>query len=146
MTKRTAGAPKSARDTRAEPVAAMAFLLLLAVWLAPIPYVGARFGYDVDVPAKVEVVDHVVPAVVIAAVVVTTLLFRRRQASRWAFAVGAAVCLLAGLWATSTHVPLLIQAGQGHVSWGAALFHSAPGPVIMAVSLFALLRALPALD
>ncbi len=85
-------------------------------------------------------------AAVITASAVTALLLTGRSPSPWAFAVASALCLLAGLWATSTHVPLLIQAGQGTVLWGSALFHSTPGPIIMVVALFALLRALPALD
>lgn len=44
--------------------------------------------------------------------------------------------VLAGFWMTATHVPLVLQAMDGEVSWGAALYHTAPGLAVMAVGGF----------
>jgi len=128
------------------PVVLTAILVPAAVWLAVTPYVTPWFGYTLDVPPMLEVVDHVLPAVVTVAAAATALLVRQRPSARYAFAVAASVALLAGLWSTATHVPLLAQARQGLVAWETALFHSTPGVVVMAVALAALVPALRNVD
>ena len=49
-------------------------------------------------------------------------------------------CLLAGVWETSSHAPLLAQAGEAGSPWGAVLLHATPGPAIAALALWLLLR------
>ena len=49
--------------------------------------------------------------------------------------VAGLVVILAGLWMTATHVPLLAQAGRHEVTWGAAWYHSTPGLFVLAVGL-----------
>ena len=78
-------------------------------------------GLGVDVPAVVEVVDHVVPGVAVLAVAGYAL--RAGRLPLEATLVG----LLAGLWMTVTHLPLLAHARHGLVAWPSALFHSLPG-------------------
>lgn len=128
------------------PIVPTAILIPAAVWLAVTPYVAPWFGYMLDVRPMLEVVDHVLPAVVIVAATATALLVRQRPSAPYAFAIAASLALLAGLWSTATHVPLLAQARQDLVSWGTALFHSTPGVVVMAVALAALVPALRNVD
>lgn len=129
-----------------QPVTAMVILLPLAVVLAVVPYVAPLFGFGLQLDPMLEVVDHVVPAVVIVVAVVAALLLRRHRAAGSVFAVASGLAFVAGLWTTSTHVPLLIHAQQGLVGWGTALFHSTPGPVILGVALTALVPSLRAVD
>lgn len=128
------------------PVAAMVVLLPLAAVLAAVPYVAPLLGATLEVDPLVEVVDHVVPAVVMAAAVLTALALRRHRAAGYIFAVAAALSVLAGLWATSTHVPLVGQARQGLVDWPTALVHTTPGVVVLAVALAVLVPALRTVD
>lgn len=123
-----------------------AWLIPLAVWLAATPYVAPAFGFTLTLDPLVEVVDHVVPGVVVVAACATALLLRRRPSAAYAFTIAAALSMLGGLWATATHVPLLVQARQGLVTWGAAFFHSTPGVVLMVVALLALVPALRNVD
>jgi hypothetical protein len=48
----------------------------------------------------------------------------------------AAACMisLSGFWITATHVPLVADAGRGRVAWGTAVFHTASGPLILALA------------
>lgn len=148
MAKHTAasGKKKAAPPPPPPPVRATVALIPLALWLAAIPYVAPRFGYGVDVPATLEFVDHVLPAIVMVLAASAALALRERPSNGLAFAVAGGLSLLAGLWALSTHVPLVAQAADGQVSWGSALFHSAAGPVVMVVALVVLVPALRAVD
>lgn len=128
------------------PIVPTAILIPVAVWLAVTPYVAPWFGYTLNVRPMLEVVDHVLPAVVIVAATTTALLVRERPFAQYAFAVAASLALLAGLWSTATHVPLLAQARVGLVPWGTALVHSTPGVVVTAVALAALVPALRNVD
>lgn len=134
------------RGTGPHPVRATALLTLLAIWLAVVPFVGPALGFELDVPTRLEVIDHVVPGVVVLIAAVTALLLRGRPIAQYAFAVAAGASLLAGIWALSTHVPLMVQANQDIVPWSTALFHTAPGPVVVLVSLLALVPALRAVE
>jgi len=109
-------------DRSALPVAG----LVVAAWAALPPYAGPSLVLD----PTVEVVDHVLPALVVLAVCVTVLAFRRRATAGALFAAGLLV-VLAGFWMTVTHVPLLAQAARGEVSWAAATWHSLPGLAVM---------------
>lgn len=98
-------------------------MLAIGVWATLAPYAGPPLGLEVNVEPKIEVVDHVVPGVVVLAV------------AGFAAVVGLALPLtllaaLAGLWMTATHIPLLMQVRTGEVDLAAALFHSVPGIAI----------------
>lgn len=97
----------------------------LAVWAMLPPYFGPALPLD----PTVEVVDHVVPGVVVLAVSLAALALSRREAAM--FAAGLLVTL-AGFWMTVTHVPLVAQAARGEVPWGTATWHSVPGVVVVA--------------
>lgn len=138
-----------ARKRFVPPLAATVALLPIAIWMALTPYVAPSFGWGLELGPRgpmLEVVDHVVPAIVVGMAAAAVLLRRRKGATPMSFAVVGGVSLLGGLWSFATHVPLLGQAGQGLVTWGAALFHSAASPVLVAVALAVLVPSLRAVD
>lgn len=156
---RETGAVKSAAEasarTRGRPVLWVAVIGALGAWAIVIPYLGPLLGLRLElrgvpgsgVPASVEFVDHVVPGLVVVVLsgISVILLATRRAAPSGPFALAAtSLCFLAGFWVTSTHVPLLLEAGQGLVAWGPALFHNSAGLPIAALSLILLLSQLGA--
>jgi hypothetical protein len=115
----------------------------VGAWSIAVPYVGPVLGLDLDVTDKVEVVDHVVPGMLVVACAIALLWLARRGGSGSLLSMGLACAIaLAGMWITATHVPLLLDAGRGVVPWGTALFHTASGPVILALALARVLREL----
>jgi hypothetical protein len=50
--------------------------------------------------------------------------------------------MLAGVWETSSHIPLVLDGGRPESPWGAVILHSTLAPVIAALSLWLVLRAL----
>lgn len=109
---------------------------VLGAWTVAVPYVGPPLGLELDVAGRLEVVDHVLPGIVIvAAAGLMVALVRCGFAGGLRSLAAACLIALAGLWVTATHVPLLADAGRGLAPWGAAIFHSTPGLVILALSL-----------
>lgn len=109
----------------------MGALLAVTAWGAVPPWIGPWVGWDVaNVPLRVELVDHALPAVVLAAVALAGL-------AGWLPLIVALAGVLAGLWMTATHVPLLAQAADGLVGWDTALFHSLPGILLLALTIAA---------
>ena len=108
-----------------------ALLLAFGVWGLVAPYLARAVGLAVPVAAKVEVVDHVVPGIVVLAVAVLSLLMRRIAL------VSALLATLAGFWMTATHISLLVDAEHGRASFPAALIHSLPGIIILILSIAA---------
>lgn len=106
------------------PVELIVFGLLGAV----APYLSNAVGLAVDTKPVVEVVDHVIPGAVVVAVAVATLVGAPRSF------IGSMLVLAAGLWMTASHLPLLVQATRGEAGLGAALVHSVPGMVILALA------------
>ncbi len=115
---------------------------LLGAWSVAVPYVGNALGLDVNVPADLEVIDHVIPGLIaaLAAAAAYGSLRRGTAGSSLAYLIALGVSLLAGLWITATHIPLLLQAARGTVGWPPALWHSLPGlPLpVLAVALYTL--------
>ena len=118
-----------------------ALLAAAGAWAMVPPYLGPAIGLDLDVAARVEVVDHVVPgAVALAASAAILALGRRgRGPESLPGLVAAGAAFLAGFWITSTHVPLPIEAAEGTTGWGPALLHFSAGPPVVALSLWLLL-------
>lgn len=108
-------------------------LAVFGVFDAVAPYASNALGLPLATLPINEVVDHVVPGAVVILVAWVSLLRGRRSL------VGSLVCLVAGTWMTATHVPLLVQAGQGLVPWETALIHSVPGILVLMVALMATL-------
>ncbi len=119
--------------------AVLAFLGLLGAFSILPPYLD-----PLNVDSSVEVVDHVVPGVIIAASSATSVLLLRagRQLDSLLLLVAVALCVLAALWETTSHVPLVLDAGQPETPWRAVLLHSLPGPAILVLSVFLLARLL----
>ncbi len=106
--------------------------LVIAAWAVLPPYSGPT----INTSTRVEVADHVVPAILLVAVSVWGFL-RVRGAPAPPDGSGMLVAgfgvLLAGLWMTATHVPLVAQARRDEVSWAAANYHTLPGLVVLAL-------------
>lgn len=74
---------------------------------------------------SVEVVDHVVPGVVVVVVSLVALAVARRSPKPGPFLfVAGLVVLLAGLFMFATHVPLVMQATRDEAPWGGTVFHT----------------------
>jgi hypothetical protein len=119
-------------------------LALASAWAAVVPYLGRALGWRLDVAASVEVVDHVVPGIVVlgAACLLAGVGMRAPAAVgdlRWSVAAGAS--FLAGFWIAATHAPLLVEAIDGVSPWDAALLHLSAGLPVLAAG--AALLALP---
>ncbi len=135
-------------SSRSSPSLVLVILAALGLWSIAIPYVGPSLGLILDVPTRLEVADHAIPGVIVAASVLVSLRRPRLEAPRQAIflTIAAGVAFLAGLWMTSTHVPLLFDAAGGLVAWGTALFHSIPGLLVMLLALQLFVRHLKALE
>ena len=105
--------------------------LAVAVWAVLPPYSGP----EINTGTRVEIVDHVVPAVLLVAVSLWALFASRRPGFKpgsGMLAAGLGVAL-AGMWMTATHVPLVAQANRDEVSNAAAAYHTAPGLAVLAL-------------
>lgn len=111
----------------------------LSVWAALPPYSGPSLAAT----ARAEVVDHVVPAVVLLIVSLVALLGARRASGPGTLLLaGALVAALCGLWMTATHLPLVVQAArQGGISWAAVTYHSVPSLAVLAFGLLWTVRS-----
>jgi hypothetical protein len=125
---------------------ALGILVAVAVWSILPPYVGPTLGLDLDVSSTVEVIDHLIPGLLaICGATLALVLTRRGEGdSALAFA-GLALCALAGLFQTVSHVPLLADAGGPLAPVGSVVLHATPGPVLLGLSMWLLLTA-PASD
>jgi hypothetical protein len=123
--------------------AQLALAVLGAVSILP-PYLGPVIGLELDVAAKVEVVDHVMTGVVVVVCGLLAALLASRDEE---VAYGApllaltGLCFLAGLWQVATHAPLVLDGGGPATPWDTVLLHSVAGPVIVAVALWLTLRS-----
>lgn len=122
----------------------LSLLIAVAVWSILPPYAGPLLGLELDVSASIEVIDHVVPGLLAVTAAGGALVLARRGRSDSLLAFAAlAVCALAGLFQTVTHITLVRDAGDPLQPVGAVVLHASPGPVLLALSLWLLLRPLP---
>ncbi|MFP5364897.1 MAG: hypothetical protein ACLGI5_19430 [Thermoleophilia bacterium] len=111
--------PQDAAPKRTRQLAAA--LITVGLWGILAPYAGP----EVDVSSTVEFVDHVVPG----AIVVTTAIFAiQRGASEF---LTAAVGLLAALWMTVTHIPLVAAAARDQTPWDGAIWMFVPSALLL---------------
>ena len=126
----------AARATRHRSLAVP--LAALACWAMAVPWLARAVGLPLDVPARLEVIDHVVPGV---AVLVCCAVLWSPGVDELLRLGAAGVAFLAGVWITATHAPLLPEALDGVSPWGASLLHLSAGPPVVVLSLFILLAA-----
>ncbi len=122
--------------------AQLVLALLGALSILP-PYLGPAVGLNLDVPANVEVVDHVVPGVAIALAAAAAALLARRGVEEERSLMSQALtgwCFLGGLWQAATHFPLVLEGGQAQAPWAAVALHSTAGPLIAAFALWLTFR------
>jgi hypothetical protein len=135
------------RQPERRPVTLQRWLVALAAvgaWSILPPYLGPAVGLELDVDPSLEVIDHVLPGLLAIAGALFALSLARRGAPDSVPALAAlAVCALAGLFQTVTHVPLVLDAGGPTQPVGAVVLHSTPGPVLTLLALALLLRPLP---
>ena len=85
---------------------------------------------------RVEVVDHVVPGVVVIVVSLISVAVARRSAAPGPFLfVAGLVVLLAGLFMVATHVPLVMQATRDEAPWGGTVFHTSAALAVFGLGL-----------
>lgn len=108
---------------------------LLAVALAVGLYAMAPGIYlgGLHVKPGAEIVDHVVPGLVVIAMVAVGLSSGVRSVT--AMAYSGLVVLLAGLWMVLTHIGLFRQAVGGQVSWGPGAYHCSAAALVLLVGL-----------
>ena len=126
-------------------VAGLVLLGVLGALSTLPPYVGPPLGLELDVASNVEVVDHVIAGgtVVVFSLLAAWLLRNGRITSDSPVLMGAvALAVLGAVWQTTSHVPLVLDAGTPQIPWGTALFHAIPGPLVTVVALVLLWRVL----
>lgn len=117
-----------------------AALVGLAAWAIAVPWLAAAVGLELDVAARLEIADHVIPGLVMLAGA-ALLAIRGSPPGSTAWLGAGAVAFLTGLWITATHVPLIPDAVEGVAPWGAALLHLSAGPPILVLGVCMLLRS-----
>lgn len=136
---RPSGAPASTTLERS-----LIVLTAVALWSIAPPYLGPLVGLGLDVSATVEVVDHVVPGLLAAAAALIARSYvRRGQTDSIQPLAALGVCVLAGLFQTVTHFTLVLHAGEPLQPVDSVILHATPGPVLLLLSLWLLLRPAP---
>lgn len=110
--------------------------LLAGLWA----FVPLYSGPELNVARRVEIADHLIPGVVVLAACAATMALRLRGTKL--LVAGMAVAL-AGFWMTATHLPLVLQARDGGVAWGSAMYHTLPGLAVLLVGLVWIVRPEP---
>lgn len=119
-------------------------LAALAAWSIVPPYLGPLIGLDLDVSSTVEIVDHVIPGLcAIAGALLALERVRRGDTDSIRALAALGVCALAGLFQTVSHITLVLNAGGPLQPVDAVVLHATPGPVLLALSLWLLLRPDP---
>lgn len=96
-------------------------------------------GPAINTSATAEVVDHIVPAILVVLCSLAAIAVSRRPQGPGAvrFIAGMGV-LLAGLWMIATHFPLVTQTMRGGpeaASWAATIYHSASALAVFGLGL-----------
>jgi hypothetical protein len=110
---------------------------ILGGWALVVPYLANAVGLELNVAPRLEVIDHVVPGAVIVSAAVIVLALRRKDPDSHEVAVigTVAIAMLAALWISTSHLPLLVDAAQGSSPLGASLVHGSAGPPVLVLSL-----------
>lgn len=114
-------------------------LLLSAAWGTLAPFVGPALDIDLDSDLPARVADHAIPGVLAIVFGLAAGLAERNGSPRAGALTG--VALLAGVWMTGAHLPLIPQALDGEASWMATIFHTAPGVLVVVCCAMLLARS-----
>lgn len=115
-------------------------LAVLALWSMVPPYLGPLVGLELNVPANVEVVDHILPGLSAAVAACIALSYvRRGEADSIAVLAALGVCVLAGLFQAVSHFTLVLDAGEPQTPVDTVILHATPGPALLVLSLWLLL-------
>lgn len=117
------GAARTHPQAAAPPKGLLGALIVVAVIGSVAPWIAKAAGLPPPATTFLEVVDHVVPGMV---VVGASALVLSGRLPLFGTLIATLVAALAGLWMTATHVPLLWQARTVVVDWPTALTHSVP--------------------
>jgi hypothetical protein len=112
-------------------------LAALAAWAVVVPWFARAVGAELDVPTRLEVIDHVVPGAIVLA---SCAFLAAAPAGELARLAALGVAALAGFWITATHAVLLPEAIDGISPWPAALLHLSAGAPVTVLALWLLLR------
>ncbi|MDP1848102.1 MAG: hypothetical protein Q8K79_09950 [Solirubrobacteraceae bacterium] len=133
--------PPTADSTRTSLERWLIALAALAAWSIVPPYLGPLIGLELDVASTVEVVDHVLPGLcAVAAAYIALVEVRRGQTDSFRALAALGVCALAGLFQTVTHATLVLDAGGPLQPVGSVVLHATPGPLLLGLSLWLLVR------
>jgi hypothetical protein len=134
-----------AMTSRPTEVRAAAVLAGIGAWTVVVPYLGNALGLDVNVRSLVEVVDHVIPGllILVAGLYLRRLAARGRLAGEPTALIASGVAFLAGFWVFATHVPLLADASRSDLPWDAAIWHSVAGLPAAGLACWFVVRSIP---
>ena len=106
--------------------------LFVAVWASLPRWSGPKL----NVAASTEVVDHVVPAILVLLCSLVAIAAGRRAKGPGGtrFLAGMGV-LLAGLWMMATHLPLVAEARRGDAPWVATIYHTSAALAVFGLGL-----------
>jgi hypothetical protein len=106
--------------------------LFVAVWASLPKWSGPKL----HVAASTEVVDHVIPAILVLLCSLVAIAAGRRAKGPGGtrFLAGMGV-LLAGLWMMATHLPLVAEARRGDAPWVATIYHTSAALAVFGLGL-----------
>lgn len=117
------GAARTHPQAAAPPKGLLGALIVVAVIGSVAPWIAKAVGLPLPVATSLEIIDHVVPGIV---VVGASALVLSGRLPVFAALLATLAAALGGLWMAATHVPLLWQARTVMVDWPTALTHSVP--------------------
>ena len=127
MSKKVATKP-GIRKQAGVPVALLIAGLVIGLYaMAPGFYLGG-----LNVKRGAEIVDHVVPGLVVLAMVFVAIRWGAKSVNT--MAVTGMVVLLAGIWMTITHIGLFRQ-GLDHLApWGPVIYHCSTALAVLVLA------------
>jgi hypothetical protein len=139
-----AAASKTKTKTEAAPVAVTrapgpdlpALVALAGLFVAVWASLPRWSGPKLNVAASTEVVDHVIPAILVLLCSLVAIAAGRRANGPGGtrFLAGMGV-LLAGLWMMATHLPLVAEARRGDAPWVATIYHTSAALAVFGLGL-----------
>lgn len=110
-------------------------IAVVGLFSLAVPALGGVLGLPTQASPIKEIIEHVVPGLLVLSLSATALRLelKEAQSEEFLFLMASAVGM-AGLWIIGTHVPLLRLAFRGRATPELALFHAAAGPVLIGLA------------